>query len=179
MLANSRIHSLDVIDIARPCPADWNEMRGDEGVRFCRHCSLHVYNLSAMTRQQAETLVGSATSEGRRLCVRFYRRADGTVTTTDCEGWWRLTRRRMNRWTSAAVALLLAAVGTSRWSHASATPKHETDIPVVKPNVPVALQGDVMIMGKVRVPASQPAIMGGIAPALPPTTQPTTQPAQQ
>ena len=48
---------LEVIDIPDPCPVDWNDMRGDERVRFCRHCALHVYNLSAMTRDAAERLV--------------------------------------------------------------------------------------------------------------------------
>ena len=72
--------SLEVIDIARPCPADWDAMRGDDQVRFCKHCSLNVYNLSAMTRAQAERLV--AEREGR-LCIRMYRRLDGTVVTAD------------------------------------------------------------------------------------------------
>ncbi len=168
--------ALEVLDIARPCPADWNDMRGDERVRFCRHCSLHVYNLSGMTRSEAENLVAGAQG---RMCVRFYRRADGTVTTQDCDGWWRLTRRRMNRWISAVVAMLLAAVGMSRWSNASATPKYQP--PIVKPAAPepVALQGDVMIMGKMRAPASQPAIMGAIAPVLSPAAPATTQPATQ
>jgi hypothetical protein len=171
---NTRSVTLEVLDIARPCPADWNDMTGDERVRFCRHCSLHVYNLAGMTRSEAENLVAGA--EGR-LCVRFYRRADGTVTTQDCDGWWRLTRRRVNRWTSAAVAMLLAAVGMSRWTNASATPKHEAAIVNSAPE-PVALQGDVMIMGKIRLPTSQPAvIMGAIAPVLPPAPPPAAQPA--
>jgi hypothetical protein len=67
--------SLEVIDIARPCPADWDEMRGDNQVRFCKHCSLNVYNLSAMTREAAERLRRGARG---RLCIRMYRRLDGT-----------------------------------------------------------------------------------------------------
>ena len=147
-------------------------------MRFCKHCSLHVYNLSAMTREQAEDLLGSSSG---RLCVRFYRRADGTVTTRDCEGWWRLTRKRMNRWASAGVAVLLAAAGMSRWSDASATANHDpTLVTPVRPTQPAAVMGNVMIMGKVGPPATQPAvIMGSVAPILPaPATQPTT-PATQ
>lgn len=65
-------------------------MDGDERVRHCSQCSRNVYDLSALTRRQAEDLVFE---EEGRLCVRFYRRADGTVLTSDCpEGartWWR------------------------------------------------------------------------------------------
>jgi hypothetical protein len=55
-------------------------MEGDERIRFCSGCRLHVYNLSAMDLgEAAETLLEH---EGR-LCVRFYRRRDGTILTTD------------------------------------------------------------------------------------------------
>jgi hypothetical protein len=56
-------------------------MQGDDKVRFCDQCRLNVYNLSAMSRRQAQDLVRQR--EGR-LCVRFYQRADGTVLTQDC-----------------------------------------------------------------------------------------------
>lgn len=56
-------------------------MEGDDRVRFCPECELNVYNLSAMTEEQALALVQER--EGR-LCVRFYQREDGTVLTSDC-----------------------------------------------------------------------------------------------
>ncbi|MBK9765573.1 MAG: hypothetical protein IPP63_00360 [Chloracidobacterium sp.] len=67
---------LNDIKIASPCSADWNGMYGDERKRFCGECKLNVYNLSGMTKNEAERLVTNA--EGR-LCVRFYQRADGSV----------------------------------------------------------------------------------------------------
>jgi hypothetical protein len=78
---NDSPFSLEQIEIASPCSADWNEMTGSDQVRFCGSCQLNVYNLSAMTRQQAETLFQE--KEGR-LCVRLYKRQDGTVITQDC-----------------------------------------------------------------------------------------------
>jgi hypothetical protein len=78
---NDSVFSLEQIEIASPCSADWNEMTGSDQVRFCGSCQLNVYNLSAMTRQQAETLFQE--KEGR-LCVRLYKRQDGTVITQDC-----------------------------------------------------------------------------------------------
>ena len=63
---------LDNIHIASPCPANWDEMFGDGRKRHCGECKLNVYNLSDMTRREAEDLL--INSEGR-LCVRFFRRA--------------------------------------------------------------------------------------------------------
>ena len=75
--------SLNVIRVEKPCPASWDGMHGDDRVRFCDECKLHVYNLSELTRVQAEALV--AAHEGR-LCVRYYQRKDGTIITQDCGG---------------------------------------------------------------------------------------------
>lgn len=65
--------SLDHLRIAAPCSTDWDQMFSfeDERVRFCSQCNLNVYNLSDMSRQEAEDLITK--TEGR-LCVRFYRR---------------------------------------------------------------------------------------------------------
>ena len=67
---------LDHVQVAAPCKADWNQMIGSERMRFCGECNLNVYNLSGMTRSEAESLI--ARNEGR-LCVRFYRRGDGST----------------------------------------------------------------------------------------------------
>lgn len=99
---------LDEIHVAKPCPADWNAMKGDDRVRFCGQCSLNVYNLSAMSRPEAEALVASR--EGR-LCVRFFRRTDGTVLTEDCPVGLAALRRRMKRWAAAVAAALLISTG--------------------------------------------------------------------
>jgi hypothetical protein len=72
---------LDDIQVASPCRVPWNDMKGDRRVRSCAECKLKVYDLSAMSRKDAIELVQR--TEGR-LCVRFYRRADGTVMTEDC-----------------------------------------------------------------------------------------------
>jgi hypothetical protein len=182
--------SLEVIDIARPCPADWDEMRGDNQVRFCKHCSLNVYNLSAMTREAAERLV--AEREGR-LCIRMYRRLDGTVVTADCEGAFKLAAKRIGRFAKAATAVVLTAalapLGFSRWLNAAPTDKSassSTPSVCVNPQQQPtrAMMGDmveppVQMLGKMRAPAkmgemmAQP-LMGSPAPLPPP---PATQPA--
>lgn len=92
------------VRVASPCKADWDQMIGTDRVRFCGQCSLNVYNLSAMTRDQAESLI--AANEGR-LCVRFYRRNDGSIITQDCPVGLRAVRARVSYWTKAAAAALL------------------------------------------------------------------------
>ena len=54
---------LENIRIAMPCSADWDDMSGDDRVRFCGKCEKNVYNLSAMTREAGEALVQE--KEGR------------------------------------------------------------------------------------------------------------------
>ena len=51
-------------------------MVGDDRVRYCAKCELHVYNLSEMSRQDVMALVGERKG---RLCGRFYARADGSL----------------------------------------------------------------------------------------------------
>lgn len=101
-------NTLARVRVAAPCEAEWDEMRGDERVRFCHRCSLNVYNLSAMTRREAERLV--TRTEGR-LCVRFYRRKDGTMMTQSCPVGLRALKRRASRVASAAFATLVGFVG--------------------------------------------------------------------
>ena len=96
---------LDNIKIAAPCTADWKFMLGNDQVRFCGQCNKNVYNLSAMTREQAETLIRRM--EGQ-LCVRYYMRSDGTVLNANCPVGLRAIRQRTRRITTAIIALLLS-----------------------------------------------------------------------
>src|SRR3989337_3907613 len=95
---------LNNIKIASPCPADWNKMIGDERKRYCGDCKLNVYNLSGMTRAEAESLL--INSEGR-LCVRFFRRADGTVLTKDCPVGWQSFKKRVSKTATAVFSIFV------------------------------------------------------------------------
>ena len=101
--------ALDDIRVASPCPAEWGDMVGSDTVRFCASCQKNVYNLSGMRRDEAIELLRA--SEGR-TCVRFYRRADGTVLTEDCPVGVALVLRRAKRMTLAAAALAVGALAT-------------------------------------------------------------------
>jgi hypothetical protein len=99
---------LEQISVASPCTVSWDAMTGDAEARFCGQCSQHVYNLSALTQEEAEALV--LAREGR-LCVRFFKRADGTMMTKDCPVGWRALKRRLALVGAAAAAVLGAMFG--------------------------------------------------------------------
>jgi hypothetical protein len=101
--ARTRLPVLDNIRIASPCSADWTQMTGDDRVRACASCKQRVYNLSEMTRDEAEQLISS--HEGR-LCVRYFQRSDGTILTADCRVG--VKRRRRRKLVAASAATLLA-----------------------------------------------------------------------
>lgn len=101
--ARARLPVLDNIKVAAPCAAEWSKMSGDDRVRHCGDCDKRVYNLSAMTRDEAQALL--VEREGR-LCVRFYKRHDGTILTADCPVGTR--RRRRVRWAAAGFTAMLA-----------------------------------------------------------------------
>jgi hypothetical protein len=100
------VHPLDDIRVATPCRADWERMQPRDAsgaVRHCQSCHKNVYNLSLMSSYEATALIER--HEGN-LCVRFARRADGTLVTGDCPVGAAMKRRRRG-WTIAAI---LAAV---------------------------------------------------------------------
>lgn len=100
---------LDDVRVATPCHERWDAMTGDEQARRCARCDKNVFNLSAMTREAAEELVRS--KEGK-LCVRYFRRADGTILTADCPVGVRRKRLALVAGAGAAVALATTAFAT-------------------------------------------------------------------
>lgn len=121
---------LDHVRVAAPCRADWDQMLGDERVRFCGQCSLNVYNLSGMSKQEAEALLSK--TEGR-LCVRYYRRADGTILTQNCPAGLRALKQRVNRIASAALSTVMGFfAGVGIQSATSENPPVEMTIPATE-----------------------------------------------
>ena len=92
------------VKVASPCSADWDRMIGDERARFCSQCELNVYNLSSMSTLEAESLI--ARTEGR-LCVRYYRRRDGSIITQDCPVGLRALGQRASKIKRAVASLVL------------------------------------------------------------------------
>jgi hypothetical protein len=93
------------LTVVAHCPLRWEELPGNDRVRFCGQCRQHVYNVSRMTAAEATALIQER--EGR-ACVRLQRRADGTVITRDC---WHTVRRARERLVATAAGLIVAAAG--------------------------------------------------------------------
>lgn len=92
--------------VSSPCPKKWEDLAGDDRVRYCGDCRLNVYNLAEMSRPEVEALVRN--SRGR-LCGRLYLRGDRTATRRDCPG--ARSRMLLRRAATVAGVLLLVAFG--------------------------------------------------------------------
>ena len=105
----SKITFLDSIDVQSPCSESWNEMRGNEQIRFCSHCAKDVHNLSEMTRKRARKIV--AASNGS-ICVRYTHRHDGRIQTI------KNTLHQITRQTGIAAGVLGTSFAASTLAYA-------------------------------------------------------------
>ncbi len=115
--------------IASPCQVPWESMAGDDRTRHCDLCSLNVYNVSELSKAEVEKLVGAHKT---RLCMRLYRRSDGTVLTKDCPVGLRAIRRRVSRITGAAFASILGLFSVSFGQKDDTKPIDATKINIVR-----------------------------------------------
>ncbi len=106
---------LDNLRIATPCSASWNDMGQTENdeVRFCGQCSKNVYDISNMSKTEAELLIKRGAAAGALPCMKLYVRLDGTIITDDCPVGLRRIRdfwRKVQSLAAAAAALILVAL---------------------------------------------------------------------
>jgi hypothetical protein len=92
---------LERVSVDSPCPKRWSELVGDEKRRFCSSCALHVTNLSAMGRGEAE---GFLAASAGRVCVTYVPDGNGGVATK------RAPRARIARVLAQAASFLLGLV---------------------------------------------------------------------
>jgi hypothetical protein len=161
MRARRALPLLESLRIASPCKADWSQMTGDDAVRFCGSCDKNVYDLSGMTRDQAEAFVRER--EGAGACIRLHKRRDGTVITSDCPvGASNARKRRVG-----AVAVGAALMGGAA----------------------AMIAGSAIVMGEMEpmqprmgqaqlIDPEEHAVMGEMA-APPPTAHPPSDPTTQ
>ncbi|MBS1910609.1 MAG: hypothetical protein JST22_01360 [Bacteroidetes bacterium] len=183
------LNVLDNIEIATPCTASWEEMTGNDQQRYCSHCSLNVYNLSAMTREEAAGIITGA--EGR-VCVRLYRRTDGTVLTQDCPTGLRAARERVSRsirnvaatvvtlmagmfglgarqaWAQGGVSARVVMGGVGRSVHVEPEePKSQSDTAQAKQDTGTVDEPRTMIMGEMAIrPVEAASVPTKIQPAV-------------
>jgi hypothetical protein len=178
---------LDNLRIAAPCPAQWEEMDGDDRKRFCQACKMNVYNLSGMSKTEAENLLQN---QAGRLCLRMFQREDGTVITDNCPVGVRLIRRKL-AWVAGGIAagFFFAASGAlAMWGKMSgrdaptlsvpSKPRNDPDpvAPVqaltnwANPPAPAPAKGVRMVMGEMCPAPSAPAVKPVPTPPAPAST---------
>ena len=96
------------IRIASPCEEKWESMRGDDRTRFCARCSLHVFNVKALSEQEVRALFQKT---GGRVCGQIFQRPDGTVLTSDCPVGLARLRRKALAGLALVATILVALVG--------------------------------------------------------------------
>ncbi len=152
--AKARLPVLENIRVASPCSESWAAMSGDERVRACGKCQQQVFNLSAMTREDAEALIAERVG---RLCVRYYQRADGTILLADCTVGRR--GRRMRKIAAVGVAAGLAGgLATYAAMREGANARHAMMGEIAmdpSPDTTYAVQGGVSFAEPVTVTPQQ------------------------
>jgi len=107
---NKQKFDVNNLRVASPCSVGWETMSGDERVRRCHSCKLNIYNISEMTKTEIEDLI---TKREERVCIRLYKRHDGTVLTKDCSVGFRAYQKRAARFAGAALAAILGLFSVS------------------------------------------------------------------
>ncbi|HVR84597.1 MAG TPA: hypothetical protein VMU54_09820 [Planctomycetota bacterium] len=145
--------------VSSPCPMSWEDLVGNDRIRYCGKCRLNVYNLADMEPPEVEALVRR--TEGR-LCGRLYLRGDRTASLRDCPGAAR--QRWLRRLIGAASVLVLAVFATIFRNLERPDPG----------SLPPWLQKAVALIDPEPVPprpAGKPpfrVLLGGICPVTPP-----------
>jgi hypothetical protein len=171
-------------------------MSGDDKARFCKSCQKNVFNISLMSRQEAEALIQSREGNGDNLCVRYALREDGTVITNDCPVGLekaKLTALRPWRFFMAGIAGIVAALcGAFGISTSLAQPP--IDAPSRTQKTAPQVMGDIAPVTKTNQANQAPPVLMGEMPAhsttskqapvlmgkpAPPVKQPVKQPIMQ
>lgn len=129
---NDQKFDINSLRVASPCTVGWERMTGDERTRHCELCSLNVYNISELTAVEVQRLVGKR--EGR-LCIRMYRRFDGTVLTKDCPVGLSAVRKRVARFAGATLSAVLGLVSISFGQKDERDPIDGSLVPVVRTRI--------------------------------------------
>ena len=88
-------------------------MTGDERKRYCKQCSLNVYNISDMSEDEANKFL----TENEDACVRFYVRKDGTIKTQSCAKFLKDIRYKFALLQAAVSFLALFLISACTGNH--------------------------------------------------------------
>jgi hypothetical protein len=131
----------------------WDGMRGDQRTRFCEKCQLHVHNLSSMTSDEAEALVGERSD---RICVAYAPSSDGSPLTLNYE-----KRKRRFTW---RVTLAIGLLGATATTCAQALFFRTKPVPPA----PARFLGKVYVAGAIAPPPRKLGLFAAPRPSPPP-----------
>ncbi len=147
------------IQIAAPCDAKWEDMKGDDKTRLCGACEKNVHDLTAMSADEIASFLGNG-----RACVQIWKRADEKVMREDCPVGLRRVRHRAVAF--SGLSLRAAAIGCfTALATLGATANATESAPVVHPsavrtaNVVKAQPGLLNVIG----PSSMVISVDGVA----------------
>lgn len=170
-------NSLPVIQIATPCPMQWDKMQGDDSKRFCNQCTKNVFNFAEMPRDDVSDLLCS----GQSVCARISRHADGSIVTLDDKP----STKRLSHIGSYIQRLAVCAAGfVSLMTFGGCDeekvrraipwlPEHEEEITGIV--APGAELGDIAI----SMPVEEEPVVGIIESPVPETALPEPAPAEK
>ncbi len=171
-----KLDLVDRIEIETPCQVSWDSMYGDDRIRHCGRCRKNVYNVASLTRPQALALIASR----EPVCLRIYRRPDGTVVSADCWARLRAARQRglwafvgmlvIVGWAELA-AMIVGLAGLGRFvlrpmmGAPPPAPALVAPPPPAAAEVPAGGEDQTIIMGGPRLPPSGDWSLGHQPPA--------------
>lgn len=112
---------VDSVRVKDPCTQAWDEMIGNDKVRFCTHCAKDVNNLSAMTRKEALRLVRKS---GGSLCIRYVPQPQ-TRAPMFAEQLTQITRRRAPLMAAGVMSASLS-LATLTYAQGGSVPEKES-----------------------------------------------------
>ena len=139
------------LEVKTPCSANWNQMSGNDKVRFCEHCQLTVNDLTSLTPKRIRRLI--AKLQGR-LCVRYHRGSDGKPLISQAPMKLHQISRRVSR-VAAGVFTATLSLGNATGQQSTTSPTYQRLFTVQEGAVPV--QFGATIRGKIT-DAKQTAI---------------------
>lgn len=122
-----------------------------------------MYNLSELSRNEAENLIRE--KEGR-LCVRFFRRADGTILTKDCPVGLRAARLKFVRMAGVVAAFVAGLIGGNGLLRRCGTPlscEPAVNHPAKLGNIAPMMGEAALLPATAGVPVMPKRFMGKVA----------------
>ena len=128
---------IDSVKVASACGENWEQMEGNDRVRFCSHCSKSVNNLSEMTRKEATRFVRKA---GDTACIRYFT-VPGSDRPVFADQFLQITRRAP----SIAAGVMTASVALSSQAYGQSV---DPNSPWPSANPPAQIMRDPVKKGE-------------------------------